>query len=282
MATLNDVLRPIFDLLQAPFRGLPALVGIVVWSIPIGVFALWVFKLTSDQQRIAEVKRKIHSCLFEIRLFNDDLFAIVRAQGEILRHVAHYQALALKPMIFILPPLVLVMVQLHAFYGFRGLAPGDHTLVRAVFDGDWSKRWDGDSPPVSLEVPDGLRIDSGPVWAADLGELIWQVGAEAPGDYDLELQLDGGTIRKSLRVTDSVVRLSPTRPDRSFLGQLEWPSEQPLPADSGIREITLAYPDADISLAGWHFEWQYAWMVVFFVLTMVVAVALRGPLGVEL
>ena len=89
-------------------------------------------------------------------------------------------------------------------------------------------------------------------------------------------------IRKSLRVTDSVVRLSPTRPDSSFLAQLEWPSEKPLPSDSGLHEITLAYPDGDVSLAGWHFEWRYAWMVVFFVLTMVVAIALRGPLGVEL
>ena len=136
MATLNDVLRPLFDLLQAPFRG-SAAAGRHRWCgrFPSASLTLWVFKLTSNQQRIAEVKRRIHACLFEIRLFNDDLWAIVRAQGEILRHVAHYQALALSPMLFILPPLVLLMVQLHAFYGFRGLAPGDRTLVRAVFDG---------------------------------------------------------------------------------------------------------------------------------------------------
>jgi len=282
MATLNDVLRPVFDLLQAPLRGLPPLVGIVIWSIPVGVFALWVFKATSNQQRIAEVKRKIHSCLFEIRLFNDDLVAIVRAQGEILRHVAHYQALALKPMLFILPPLVLLMVQLHAFYGFRGLKPGDQTLVRAVFDSSSAEGWTGTRPPVSLEVPAGLRIDGDAVWAPDMGELLWQVDAEDWGDYDLQFHLDGATIHKTLRVTDSVVRLSPTRPDRSALAQLEWPSEQPLPADSALREITLAYPEGEVALAGWHFEWQYAWMVVFFVLTMVIAVALRRPLGVEL
>lgn len=282
MAILNDVLRPVFDILQAPLRGLPPLIGITIWSIPIGIFALWVFKLTSNQERIADVKRKIHSCLFEIRLFNDDLVAIVRAQGEILRHVVHYQALALKPMLFILPPLVLVMVQLHAFYGFRGLSPGDRTLVRAVFDGRTNGERIAARPPLTLEVPAGLRIDGDAVWSPDLGELIWQIGANEWGDYDLEFQLSGETILKTLRVTDSVVRLSPTRPDGSVLAQLEWPSEKPLPAGSGLREISLDYPEGEVSLAGWNFEWRYAWMVVFFILTMVIAVALRRPLGVEL
>jgi len=282
MSLLNDVLRPIFDLLQAPLRGLPPLVGVLIWSIPVGVFALWVFKKTSNQRRIAEVKRKIHACLFEIRLFNDDLAAIFRAQGEILRHVVHYQALALKPMIFILPPLVLLMVQLHAFYGFRGFEPGEHTLVRAVFAEDWSERWGGARPPVALDLPAGLRLDGDAVWAPALGELVWQIAAEASGDYQLAFRIGDKTVLKTLRVTDSVVRVSPTRPERAFLAQLEWPSEDPLPRSSGLSEITVAYPDGSMALAGWDFEWRYAWMVVFFVLTMVVAVALKKPLGVEL
>ena len=94
MKLINDLLRPVFDLLQSPFIGLPAFIGILVWSIPIGVFALWVFGKTSNQDRIAEVKRRIHAGLFEIRLFNDDLGAIMRAQGEILCHVLLYQALS--------------------------------------------------------------------------------------------------------------------------------------------------------------------------------------------
>jgi len=282
MTLLNDLLRPVFDLLQAPLRGLPPLVGILIWSIPIGVFALWVFKKTSNQRRITEVKRKIHACLFEIRLFNDDVAAILRAQGEILRHVAHYQALALKPMIFILPPLVILMVQLHAFYGFRGLEPGEPVLVRAVLAGDEGERPSAARPPVALEVPAGLRLVGDGVWAPELGEQLWQVTADAAGDYELAFTVGSEVIRKTLRVTDAVVRLSPARPERSFMAQLEWPSEDPLPRSSGLSEITVGYPDATIALAGWSWDWRYAWMVVFFVLTMVVALALKKPLGVEL
>ncbi len=120
------------------------------------------------------------------------------------------------------------------------------------------------------------------MWAPDLGEMLWQVVVEKPGDYELAFRVGDETVGKTLRATDAVVRLSPTRPEHSFMDQLERPSEDPLPRSSGLSEISVAYPDGSVAFASWDFEWRYAWMVVFFVLTMVVAVALRKPLGVEL
>jgi hypothetical protein len=78
------------------------------------------------------------------------------------------------------------------------------------------------------------------------------------------------------------VRLSPERPPRTFVDQLEWPSEHPFDDGSIVRSITLGYAEGSIGLLGWEFEWAFAWMVVFFVLTMVIALALRKPMGVEL
>jgi uncharacterized membrane protein (DUF106 family) len=280
MKLINDLLRPVFDLLQAPFAGMPAIVGVLIWSIPVGVFALWVFGKTSNQVRIAEVKRRIHAALFEIRLFNDDLRAIMKAQWQILGHVIHYQALALKPMIFILPPLVLVMVQLHQFYGFRGLQPGDHALMTVQLDVDSVSS--GPRPDIALDVPEGLRVVTGPVWVPSMAQISWELGVDAEGDFDLPVTVDGDTAVKSLRATDRLVRLSPERPPRTIVGQLEWPSEQPLENGSAIRSITLGYAEGTIGFLGWDFEWSFAWMVVFFVLTMVIALALRKPMGVEL
>jgi len=279
MKLINDLLRPVFDLLQAPFAGMPAFVGVLIWSIPVGVFALWVFGKTSNQVRIAEVKRRIHAGLFEIRLFNDDLRAIMRAQWQILGHVLHYQGLALKPMIFILPPLVLVMVQLHQFYGFRGLQAGDHALMTVQLD---PAATDGGArPDIDLAVPEGLHVATGPVWVPSLAQISWELAVDAEGDYELPITVDGETATKSLRATDRLVRLSPERPPQTFVGQLEWPSEPPLDGRI-IRSVTLGYADGAIGFLGWDFEWSFAWMVVFFVLTMVIALALRKPMGVEL
>lgn len=282
MSILNSLLRPLIDTIQAPLAGSSPLLGITLWSIPTAWFALLVFKWASNQDRIAEVKRRIQACLFEIRLFNDDLRAIVRAQGEILRHVVHYQALALKPMIWILPPLVVLMVHLHAFYGFHALQPGDEALVSVEIQDGWQAPEESAGSPVSLNAPPGVRLATPAVWAPALNEVSWRVVAEAPGDYELQFAAGDQHISKSLTVTDRVVRLSPTRPDRSFLGQLEWPSEPPIPRSIPIRAIHVSYRDGDVNVFGWVLDSQYAWMIVFFVLTMVIAVALKGRMGVEL
>jgi uncharacterized membrane protein (DUF106 family) len=280
MATLNAALRAVIDLLQTPLAGLSPLVGVLLWSIPTAVLTLLIFKWSSNQDRIAEVKRRIHACLFEIRLFNDDLRAIMRAQGEILRHVLHYQALALKPMIWIMPPLVLLMVHLHAFYGFRGLRSDETALLRVELDRAWAETVD--RPNLRLEVPQGLRSETPAVWTPALAEMSWRLAAVEQGDHELRLFVDDTVVTKSVSVTDRVVRLAPIRPDRSFMGQLEWPSEPPLPASSPIRSISIDYPEGSMAIGGWSWDWSFAWMVVFFVATMLIAVAIKGKMGVEL
>jgi hypothetical protein len=83
---------------------------------------------------------------------------------------------------------------------------------------------------------------------------------------------------KSVRVVDGVVRRSPIRVGGNLLDQLLYPAEPPLPGDSAIRSISLSYPEHDVDVLGWRVNW----MIVFFVLTLVFAFALRGPLGVTI
>jgi hypothetical protein len=204
----------------------------------------------------------------------------MRAQGEILRHVAHYQALALKPMIFILPPLVLVMVQLHQFYGFRGLQPGEESLLTVQLAPESLEP--GRRPEFALETGSGLHAVQDPVWIPSLAQITWRLGVDDWGDWDLAVEIDGVRYEKSLRATEDLVRLSPERPPRTFIDQLEWPSEEPFEADGLVRSMTLGYAEGSVGIFGWDFEWAFAWMVVFFVLTLVVALILRKPMGVEL
>lgn len=277
MEFLNAILRVVFDAIQKPLALMPVWVGIALWSIPVSIFALWIFKRTSNQDQITAVKAKIYACLFEIRLFNDDIRAIFRAQWEIFGHVLRYQLLAFKPMIWILPPLVLIMVQLHAFYGFRGLETGESAVVTATMRASETVR-----PNLELHVPEGVSLETSGIWAPELQQMAWRIKAEKAGDFSLNVENQGSASSKSLRVTDSAVRLSPERPSQGFLGQLEWPSEPPIPQDSTLVSITLSYPEANLSFLGVEMESQWAWMILFFVLTMVIALALKKPMGVEI
>lgn len=288
MEPVNAVLRAVVSALLFPFRGLHPLVGLVVVSLVTGVVMLLVFKATSNQAGIAAVKRKIHACLFEIRLFNDDLRAILRAQGELLRHNLTYLKFSLVPLLWMIVPFVLLIAQLQFHYGYRPLAPESPALVEVVLAEGWEEALPGGAvedfdgftrPALALEAPDGVRIETPGVWAPEAREMTWRVAGERPGDYELAVEVGGERFTKSLRVADGpgVRLLSPIRPDRDFWQQLLYPAEPPLPGGP-VESIAVAYPGAEV----WFLGWTTHWMVVFFILSIVFAFALRNRLGVSI
>jgi uncharacterized membrane protein (DUF106 family) len=271
MAHVNAVLRPLFDLLLAPFAGLPPIVSLLVVSLLTAVGMLVVFKRTSDQAALAAVKRRIHAGLFEIRLFNDDLRAILRAQGEILRHNLTYLRLSLAPMLWILPPLVLVIAQLQFHYGYEGLRPAEGALLTVDLKPEAVSS--GIRPEAVLDLPPGLGTQTREVWLPSEAQLAWRLSAEREGDFEVGVAIDGAPpVTKTVRVTGKIVRLSPVRVDRSFLSQLLFPAEPPLPADGPVEAIQIDYPDREVSVLGLGLHW----MIPFFVLSIAFAFALRG------
>jgi uncharacterized membrane protein (DUF106 family) len=270
---LNGALRPLFDFLLLPFRGLPPIVGLLVVSLPASIGMLLVFKRTSNQAKLEAVKRQIHACLFEIRLLSDDLPAILRAQAEILRHNLRYLALSAVPMLWMMLPLLLLIAQLQFHYGYRGLRPGEDFIVKARLREEPPTR-----PAVSLEAPPGLEVATPPVWIRGERELAWRLRARDWGDYELRLRLGDHEYSKTAQVSDQVRRRSPERLESGFWNELLYPAEPPLPKESPFVSIALTYPEGTVSIFGWAVNW----LVAFFVLSIAFAFALRGRMDVTL
>ena len=274
MTVVNSILQPIVNGLLYPFRQFP-IVALVLISIVTAVGLLLVFKKTSNQTALEAVKRRIHASLFEIRLFNDDLRAIFRAQFEILRTNLSYLRLQLVPLIFILPPMILLLTQLQPHYGYRGLHLGESVLVKVEVAESLSGEGAA-KPAVELEVPEGLRLETPPVWIPSRGELAWRMKAERQGEYELTVHLGDESFGKSVQVTEGFVSRSPLRAVPGFVDQLLYPAEKPLPKGASVRTIQLTYPEEPT------FLFMPRWMWIFFVLTIVFAFALRKPMKVTI
>lgn len=272
MPIVNAILRAAFDGLLYPFRTFHPLVGLVVVSFLSTIAVLPLVKATSNQQALETVKRHIHAGWFEIRLFSDDLQAIMRAQLNILRHNLTYLRLWLVPMLWMIVPFALVVAQLQFHYGYEGLELGEQTLVKVQLkEGRASER-----PALALVVPDGLRVETPPVWIPSQGEMAWRMAAEEWGDYELEVKLGGESWAKSVRVTEDVVRRSPIRVAPSFWQMLLYPAEDPLPDGSPIESITIDYREVRL------FAGVPLWMIGYFILMVIFAFALRNRFGVTL
>lgn len=276
MSILNAILRAMVDGLLYPFRGLPPIVGLTVVSLLTSILLLIVFKKTSNQKALEAVKRKIHACLFEIRLFNDDFRSILRAQLEILRHNLTYLRYSTVPMIWTLPPLVLLIAQLQFHYGYESLRPGHPALVKATLRAGES----ASKPAIRLEASGpGLEVKEPPVWIPSLREMAWRIEPREAGDYELRIVNGSETLTKSVRVAegaDLVRQRSPLRV-RGFLQELLYPAEAPLP-QGAFESIAVTYPEASVDVFGFGLHW----MIVYFVLSIALAFLLRGTFKVTI
>lgn len=286
MEPVNVVLRTLVSAFLYPFRGLPPLVGLTVVSLVTAIAMLLVFKATSNQAAIAAVKRQIHASLFEIRLFNDDLRAILRAQRELLRHNARYLRYSFAPLLWMIVPFVLLIAQLQFHYGYEPVEPGRAVLVEARLSEGWQDGAevldvDGFTKPVAhLSASPGVRVETPTLWAPELRELSWRVVVDEPGEHELALDVAGERYTKLLKAgADRFAKeqISPIRPDRDVFQQLLYPAEPPLP-DGPVESITVSYENAEV----WFLGWNTHWIVVFFILSIAFAFMLRNKFGVSI
>jgi hypothetical protein len=170
-------------------------------------------------------------------------------------------------------PLVLLISQLQFHYGYGGLEPGTATIVKVKLRDSVAQT----EPDLSLENSPGVRVESPLLWIPSEREADWRISVTEPGEPELRIRLGDEIFEKSLRVSGSVVRRSPVRPS-GFWGQVVYPVEAALPADGLIESIAVSYPERLVSVFGWGVHW----IIVFFVLTMILAFALQRPFKVSI
>lgn len=276
IAWINSALTVLVDLFLGPLLGLPAVVSLLVVALATAAAMLPVVARTSDQRRLRQTKRGIHAALFEIRLFNDDLRAVLRALGDALRHNLVYLRLSLVPLAWLAVPLTLLVAQLHAVYGYGGLEVGMPAIIKVELrPAAASTRA---TPDAMLEAPSGLRVETGAVRVAALNEVLWRIIPTAEGEHTITVRIGDSSATKTVRVANGPARRSPRRISPGLVEQLLYPSEAPLPTTGSIAAISVAYPETGVVVLGWHVHW----MIVYAVLSVVTALLLARRFGITL
>jgi hypothetical protein len=220
------------------------------------------------------VKNRITAGILEIRLFRDDLRTVFRAQLDILRHSLTYMRLSLVPMLWVILPMILLMIQLQFHYGYRPLDPGESVIVRATLaDG-----FPADDAELSLSTDGALEVETPLLWLPEQKQASWRIRAREKGRHELRVRSGGRDLLKPLTVGRPAGPLSPRRSSSGLLDQLLYPVEPPIPDGGSLVSIEVAYRSATVGLLGWDVHW----MVAFFILTLVFAFALQKPLRVTI
>jgi hypothetical protein len=275
VSTVNALIGGMFDRLLAPLAMLSPLAGLAVVSLVTAVAMLLFIRRSSNQARLGEVKRQIQACVFECRLFQDDLPAVFRALGEMLRSNVVYLGLSMRPLLWAAVPLALLLTQLDLFFGYQAAARQPLLLTARVSDA--AALPDG-AASASLEAPAGVRVLTPPIWIPATGEMLWKVEPKEPGAYVVRVRVGAWTLDKTLVASDGPARRSPVRVSDGLLAQIVNPAEPPLPAGAPISEVRVGYAPRTVELLGW----QLPWVLPFFAFSVLWGFALKKPLNVRL
>lgn len=275
MWVVNSVFNKIFDLLFFPFHSLSPWFGMVFISLLTGFFMLFVFRYTSNQEGIRKVKNKIKAYLFEIRLFKENFGLSLRAQGKILRHNLKYIGYSFKPMLVMIIPLILIIIQLNSWFGYRSLVPRERAILKVKLKKDFNPL----DLDFSIKSSPGFVIDSPPLRIEEEREIDWRLRADKKGVYNLVLKLNNQALKKRIAIRqNSLSKISPMKVQKNILAELLNPGEAPLPSDSPIKAIEITYPSKRMNLFGWHIHW----LIVYFVLSIIFGYSFKGFLKIQI
>jgi hypothetical protein len=264
-AVVSTVVNAPFNALFWLVQWLPPQWQVVVLALPGALFALWIYKLVSNQDAIRDAKNKIIAHLLELRLYRDDLRVLLGAEGRVFLNIGRYLGHSLLPMALMLPVFLLMLIQIESRFAFRGLAPDEQALVTVgvVSDGPVSHL------PVRLDAGDGLTVATPALRADASSEIYWRIRAVKAGIHDLKLHVAGEQADRVVRA-DAAAGAMSTAYRANDMRTLLYPLVAALPSGGPVASLAIDYPRARGEFAGLS---STSWL--FFGMVMVLAFALR-------
>ncbi len=266
VAWINVAVNAPGRLLTGFMNAVPGWLSNTIISAVAGVVLLVMFKYTSNQKAIGKVRDGIKANMLALKLFKDSIGVTLKSQGQVFKGAFLLLFHSIRPMVFMIVPVVLLFAQLALYYQFRPMMPGEEALVTLELNGDA----DEPMPNVRLVPSEAVEVVTGPVRVFSKREIVWKVQAKQAGLSDLSFQVAEQRVGKQLAVGNGFMRVSPKRPGWKWLDILTNPEEVPFAGDSAVRSISIEYPPRDSWTSGTNW-----WVLYFFVASMAFALIVK-------
>jgi uncharacterized membrane protein (DUF106 family) len=274
-----SLLKPLAIRAQAPallafrfFLLTSPLAIVVALSLVIGLAMVVLFGYTSDQKAIKIAKDQLKAHLLAVRLFRDQLPVVMGSYGKILRGTGRYLKLAFKPLLYVIIPITVLIVQLDRCLGSTALQRNVPFLLTVRAAGNDVLNG------VSLELPAEIAMTAPPVRIAAENEIVWRLAAAADGEYEARITVGGQSVEKTIRVSSDLARVSSVRLRGRFWERIFTSGEAALPQNGPIESISINYPERNIEIA----RYEINWIWLFFILSMAAGFLFKELLGIQI
>jgi uncharacterized membrane protein (DUF106 family) len=249
---------------------------VIFVSLVIGLVMVVLFGYTSDQKAIGIAKDQLKAHLLAVRLYRDQIPVVMGSYGKILRGTGRYLKLAFKPLLYVIIPITLLMVQIDRYLGQIPIAVNAPFLLTVHTSPGASG---GDAlNGATLELPPEITMTAPAVHVPAENEIVWRLVGSKDGKYQLKIGSGGQSVEKAVCVGTDMPRISTIRLRGQFWERMFSSAEDALPANSPIESISINYPDREIDVAGYGMNWIW----LFFILSMVAGFIFKELLGIQI
>jgi uncharacterized membrane protein (DUF106 family) len=247
---------------------------VALLSVVVGLAMVLLFGYTSDQKAIARAKDELKAHLLAVRLYRDQLHVVMGSYGKVLRGTGRYLRLAFKPLVYVILPITILIVQLDRTLGFRAIQPKTPFLLTVCTNGA------DEMNNISIELPPEIASDAPPVHVAAENEVVWRLIGNHEGSYLVKIIADGQTAAKTVRVSSQLARVSPIRLRGHFWERMFLSGESALPGSLPLDSISVTYPERDIPLGFGNYQMNWIWL--FLILSMIAGFIFKELLGIQI
>ncbi len=227
-------------------------------SLLTGAVMLFLFKLTSNQEAMKQVKNKISAYFLEMRLYKDDISTVMASQRRILRANMQYMKLAVIPAVVMIVPVVLILIQLDLRYSHMGLGVGSTAIVKAhVAEGV-----DLMTHPIHLRASEGIEKASPAVRIPALGEVDWKIRVTKPGVHEVILADGTDEINLPIFATTRSIPIYSKFAKGSLFESIFNPGAPRLPVESVLSSVEISYPEMSFNWRVIHLSWFWSFLII--------------------
>ncbi len=238
-------LDPTLNFAFGPLLKLDPLLIVLILSLLISLIIVVIYKYTTDQNLMKQLKDEIKEFQREMRTLRDDPKKAMEVQKKATQTNMKYMMHSLKPTLITFIPIILIFGWLQGHLAYEPLLPGkEFSVVVGLAEGIEGK--------VSLNAIEGITITGEKSKEISNGEAIFTMKGEE-GDYLLEFSINDKSYTHEVLIKKNRNYVSPVKNIR----------------DETVNFIRTEHkPLKVLNLFGWKIGWLGAYIIFSVVFSM--------------
>lgn len=243
-----DFINTPLNILLGPLLSLPTLWAIIALSFLIALLTTLIYKWTTNQQLMKELKDEIKALQAEAKELKNEPQKAMEVQKKAMETNMKYMSHSMKPTLITFLPIIIIFGWMTANFAYEPTLPNQEFSVIIALQ-------EGINGSIALQTPPEITLTGKPTREITNGETIFTMKSKE-GQHTITFRVDGAEYNKEILVTEKQKYLEP----------------QTIVNDKNIKTITTNNKQQIVLNL---FGWQLGWLGTYIIFSIIFSIVLR-------